>query len=484
MFESWYASQPTPESAALLERVCDATRAESQAAAERLVAIGELFVLRCRDSGEREDWAADAWQAVAAQVGAALRCGVGKGLSYLHYAMAMRQRLPQVGKAFQAGDIDYRSFQTIVFRTDLITDADALAKVDQRLALLVSRCSSLTRGRLSAVVDQVVANADPDAVRRAADAASDRFVDVIDHDAGMAWVTGNVVGAAGRAFDRRLEELAATVCEADPRTLRQRRADAVGALAAGADRLVCGCKSGECSAAAPTGASNVVIHVIAEQSSVDGAGIKPGALAGREGLIPADVVAELARTARLQPVIRPMDAPEVGYTPSPKLAEFVRCRDLTCRAPGCDRPAEFCDIDHSIPFGDGGVTHPSNLKCLCRLHHLLKTFWGWRDKQLPDGTVIWDLPGGQTYVTTPGSALLFPGLCAPTGQLPPVDLATAVRCGDKTAMMPLRKTTRAQNRAHYIGAERKRNRNNRQQHSKTSAFALHNADADEDPPPF
>jgi hypothetical protein len=282
--------------------------------------------------------------------------------------MAMRQRLPQVGKAFQAGDIDYRSFQTIVFRTDLITDADALAKVDQRLAVLVSRCSSLTGGRLSAVVDQVVANADPDAVRRAADAADDRFVDVIDHDAGMAWVTGNVVGAAGRAFDRRLEELAATVCEADPRTLRQRRADAVGALAAGADRLVCACKSGECSAAAPTGASNVVIHVIAEQSSVDGAGIKPGALAGREGLIPAQVVAELARTARLQPVIRPMDAPEAGYTPSAKLAEFVRCRDLTCRAPGCDRPAEFCDIDHSIPFGDGGVTHPSNLKCLCRLN--------------------------------------------------------------------------------------------------------------------
>jgi hypothetical protein len=258
-----------------------------------------------------------------------------------------------------------------VFRTDLITDADALAKVDQRLAVLVSRCCSVTRGRLSAVVDQVVANADPDAVRRAADAASDRFVDVIDHDAGMAWVTGNVVGAAGRAFDRRLEELAATVCEADPRTLRQRRADAVGALAAGADRLVCGCKSGECNAAAPTGASNVVIHVIAEQSSVDGTGIKPGASAGLDGLIPAEVVAELARTARLQPVIRPMDAPESGYTPSAKLAEFVRCRDLTCRAPGCDRPAEFCDIDHSIPFSDGGVTHPSNLKCLRVSHESL-----------------------------------------------------------------------------------------------------------------
>ena len=118
-----------------------------------------------------------------------------------------------------------------------------------------------------------------------------------------------------------------------------------------------------------------------------------------------------------------------------------------------------------------------------RCHHFLKTFWGWRDKQLPDGTVIWDLPDGHTYVTTPGSALLFPGLCAPTGQLPPVELADD-RCGDKAAMMPLRKTTRAQNRAHHIAAERKRNRNAREQRSKTSALALHNTDADEDPPPF
>jgi hypothetical protein len=47
-----------------------------------------------------------------------------------------------------------------------------------------------------------------------------------------------------------------------------------------------------------------------------------------------------------------------------------------------------------------------------RCHHLLKEFWGWRDKQVADGTVIWTLPGDQTYVTTPGSALLFPGLDA------------------------------------------------------------------------
>ncbi|TWS59591.1 hypothetical protein FRD72_21285, partial [Mycobacterium tuberculosis] len=79
---------------------------------------------------------------------------------------------------------------------------------------------------------------------------------------------------------------------------------------------------------------------------------------------------------------------------------------------------------------------------------MLATFWGWRAQQLPDGTVIWTLPGDQTYVTTPGSALLFPALCTPTGDPPRPDPARADRRGQRTAMMPRRASTRAQNRAH------------------------------------
>src|ERR1700736_2680799 len=54
----------------------------------------------------------------------------------------------------------------------------------------------------------------------------------------------------------------------------------------------------------------------------------------------------------------------------------------------CPPPAADCDVDHTIPYAEGGPTHASNLKCYCRTHHLVKTFWGWRDQQLPDGTVI------------------------------------------------------------------------------------------------
>jgi hypothetical protein len=356
----------------------------------------------------------------------------------------------------------------LVFRTDLITDAEVLARVDARLAVRLSRCPTLTRGRLAAEVDKMVAALDRDAVRRSREAVRDRFVDIVDAtDTGMAYVTANVLDTAGRALDRRLDELAATVCEADPRTREQRRADALDALVAGADRLACACGSAGCAAAKPVSNRTVVIHVVADQPTAEGRGTTPGVVVGTEGLIPAQMVAELAKTARLQPVIAPVDVPEPRYSPSAKLADFIRCRDLTCRAPGCDRPAVDCDLDHTVAYREGGRTHASNLKALCRKHHLLKTFWGWRDKQLPDGTVIWVLPDGHTYVTHPGSALLFPNLCAPTGDLPSLppprpDDRGGERCGERTAMMPTRRRTRTQQRAQRIAVERNLNRRTRE----------------------
>jgi Domain of unknown function (DUF222) len=185
------------------------------------------------------------------------------------------------------------------------------------------------------------------------------------------------------------------VCDDDPRTMAERRADAFGAMATGADRMGCRCGLPDCPAGGRV-AGSVLIHVIAEQATLDGTGQGPAAMVGYEGLIPAELVAELARAARLRPLIHPADAPPgSGHTPSRALADFVRCRDLTCRFPGCDRPASASDIDHTVAYGDGGCTQASNLKCLCRLHHLIKTFWGWRDGAIARRDSHLDFAGGR-----------------------------------------------------------------------------------------
>jgi hypothetical protein len=202
----------------------------------------------------------------------------------------------------------------------------------------------------------------------------------------------------------------------------------------------------------------VVVHVLAEQATVTGDSSAPGYLPGF-GPVPAAVVRDLVSSAKLKPLPRPSAEAEQHYRPSAALAEFVRLRDLTCRFPGCDVPAEVCDLDHTVPF-PAGPTHPSNLKLLCRYHHLLKTFYtgrgGWADRQLPDGTVEWTAPSGHTYTTTPGGAALFPVLGTPTGnlKLPPLTQAPS---GDRGLMMPTRRRSRADDRAARIGYERRIN---------------------------
>ena len=118
----------------------------------------------------------------------------------------------------------------------------------------------------------------------------------------------------------------------------------------------------------------------------------------------------------------------------------------------------------------------------------MKTFWGWRDRQLRDGTIIWTLPGGHTYITTPGSALLFPTLCPPTGELPaPQADPPADRCGERTARMPLRTRTRTQRRAARIATERNHNRMAREARQTlcgTYCPATGDAAGDGEPPPF
>jgi Domain of unknown function (DUF222) len=71
--------------------------------------MGEMFGYRLSRCSDTEDWAVDTEEAVIAEVAAALRMSHAAAGSRLRYARAMRERLPQVGEVFAAGDIDYRT---------------------------------------------------------------------------------------------------------------------------------------------------------------------------------------------------------------------------------------------------------------------------------------------------------------------------------------------------------------------------------------
>jgi hypothetical protein len=471
-------------------------RVENAACARRLAAMADLLQSRLSavDAAQREQWCLDNWDFVSAEAGAAMHVSLGTASHQLLVAKALRERLPRVAEVFAAGEVSYRLVNAVVYRTGLIKEAEAMAKVDTELAAHLREWGALSVAKVEKQIDYWVDRFDPYALRRIEIAARSRriTVDVTD-GTGTGSVWGLLHAHHAVTLDRRLDAMARAVCDDDPRDHEQRRADALGALADGADRLMCQCGA-TCCAAEAIAPSSVVIHVIAEEPSL--AETAAGALDGQEPprpeagkpirqvtlaeafwqpapkgptatapgavlggpLLPAPTLTKLALTAVIRRIVHPGDtAPQPRHTPSRTLADFVRCRDMTCRFPGCDRPADSSDIDHTIPWPIG-PTQASNLKCVCRRHHLLKTFWGWRDRQLPDGTVVWTSPSGRSYPTLPGSRALFPALSRPTGPVADGVAEHAEKAAARsTLMMPRRRQTRAKDRAQRVDADRKRN---------------------------
>ena len=465
---------------------------EAAAAARRLAAIGELVARRCGVGetdpdlvDERSRWACDPWDATAAEVAAALGISARRASSQMYLAQSLRERLPKVNALFLVGQICARLVATISWRTHCVVGAAEMAAIDAEIAAAAGKWGPLSDRKVETLIDLAVDAHDPQARLWFCEAA--RGMDVQfgkpDDDGGTRSVWGRLFVTHAELIDRRLTAIARAVCDADPRSIGQRRAEAMGAVFAGADRIVCQCALPDCPNrdGAPL-ADSVVIHVVADRAAVDAAQaqIRPAAdqsppapptsvqnpaptrraLLTNGGVIPNPLLAQVIRDgAQIVSLTTPCEEAEARYRPSVTLQRFIRCRDLTCRFPGCDVPAEACDIDHAVAY-PAGLTHPSNLRCLCRKHHLLRTFWigdgGWIDRQLPYGTIIWTAPSGHTYTTCPGARMCFPDWCTRTGPLPPVGPG-GPEAANRSLKMPRRHRTRQAGRAQRIKNRRAQN---------------------------
>ncbi|OBA99012.1 HNH nuclease [Mycobacteriaceae bacterium 1482268.1] len=409
----------------LVTAIADSQRQESMLMAHRMAAVAELLAQRTEEVYNEDPdpgfMMVTGFERTTAEVAAAMNLSPAAATFVVSDADTLNERLPKVAAVLAMGDTDWRTVKLIITRTEFVS-TNVIARLDSNLADRIAKWHCWSRRRIINAVDATVRKMDPDAVYERVRQEDKRHVDVTPLGDGTAKVDGIIAAEAAVAFDKRLDALAKAVCRDDPRTLKQRRADAVEAMSEGR-RLACQCGADNCpnrsDNAAP--ATRIVINVITGSETVFGRGTEPGYIDGY-GVIDADQVRRLAEEATLRIVEDPVvsEAEALRYQPSAALERAVRLRDLTCRFPGCDRPAVVCDIDHSIPFNHndprrGGLTVAHNLKCLCRQHHRLKTFHnGWRDEQLPDGTVIWTSPTGEIYRTAPGGSDLFPDMGSST----------------------------------------------------------------------
>jgi len=107
------------------------------------------------------------------------------------------------------------------------------------------------------------------------------------------------------------------------------------------------------------------------------------------GPVPLDVAQSLAADSILRVLVTKGGQP-MAVTPGVRtipraLRLLLEARDRTCVVPGCD-VSRGLQVDHRKPFAQLGSTDLDNCGLLCKLHHDMKTYLGYRLERHADGS--------------------------------------------------------------------------------------------------
>jgi hypothetical protein len=283
-------------------------------------------------------------------------------------ARRLRDHTPTVWGAFAEGRIDEAKAREISSAVEKLERATSIARLDRQVVRYAERHTTPELRRwLRAFIARVEADLFNE---RAEDERKNRGVTVIHGGNGMSQLIHDLPSTWAAAIDKRLTKAARAFGADDPRTLAQRKADLAAAWLTTNE-------IGE-------PALNADVAVMLQASTLAGADDLPAMSADGSWLIPAPWLFDLAKHAAnnvfwhrmvLDPVTDDVLAHEYHGRYAPDiLTKALEFRDGVCQTPGCTRPAHLCDIDHRIPFDDGGPTTGWNLGPYCRTHHIHKGF--------------------------------------------------------------------------------------------------------------
>ncbi|GAB2517667.1 HNH endonuclease signature motif containing protein [Nocardia heshunensis] len=444
--------------------------------AEEVALMTALYHLRREQQLDLGVSNLNAGEDTATEIGIALKVSQGTADGLIGLGLDLENRCTATRDAFAAGRIDLAQTRAITKSLSNASD-ELLAELEPSLAAYAEKAEPQ---RIRRTARRRLLEADPagQAARRKA-AEADRYVSITAHDDGTALLDGVLPAAGGQTLYERLREMASTqCCGKDPRTVAQRRADALVALADGTGRLICQCNSADCPRAivgeVPV-PRKALVQVGVSAETLAGLQDNPALLSGLGAIDPA-LARQIARHARFEIITdthpattatthiatghaalstataavaetgsaaagttslpatgrhaeNTDSATELRYRPGVRTARQARAIDGICRAPGCHIPAAASDLDHQDRFDHnspqtGGHTTEDNLGARCRRHHRLKTLAdnhanGWTVRHHPGRVVEWRTPTGESAITEPeGSQYLFP-----TTVVPPVTAA-------------------------------------------------------------
>lgn len=345
----------------------------------------------------------------ACELGAALGISAVAAMGLAEESRALCNWLPATLGLLREGEINrakarivaegtYRVFAAI--GGTKVDGPDVLAAMAAFETLVVRRIRSASRPELRRVVALAIARIAPEAVQKAHDRARDeRRVELHEDADGMSLLLAHLPSLDATRVWQVLEHCARADGDA-PGSVSSRMADALVAIVDGSSEMPAHLRH-----------QAAEVQVVVSLETLLGLADDAAEIRGGHGWLTAAAVRELATDSPLRRLTasaldgRLLDFGRTTYRPPTALRDHVQARDITCRAPGCGRPATRCDVDHITSWEAGGHTSASNLACLCRRHHLLKTFAGWSYEWDDSGGARWKLPLGETVVDAPRPVL-------------------------------------------------------------------------------
>lgn len=401
---------------------------------------------------------------VSAELGAAMRVADRTAQRRINDAHTLVARYARTFASWQAGRIE-RAHAAVIVEEGVIVRDDALRDEYEQLVVAVAEIESA--GRLRQIARAIAAQLDPEsAEEHRAAAAKSRDIRAYDIGDGLARLIADLPAPLCYAIVDRLTEQSRLIHEIEEQS--------AAADAAAADEADDGASNPGTDIATAVGAGSNAGSEVGDSCGADRirsigqiradlladmllTGV-PTAYRGDErfaGLsairgsvrvtIPLATLAGVSDDPALLDGVGPVD-PELvrrlagaapgwdrvyadgptglpvavdRYRPSAELSRYLKARDERCRFPGCRRPAERCDEDHTIDAAKGGPTSACNLGEFCRRHHTLKHASPWTVEQLGGGRFRWTSPTGRVYDDFAPSTLRHVPRFTPDADPPP-----------------------------------------------------------------
>lgn len=386
-------------------------------------------------AGAAVGWTADVRgrRELVFELACALRVPEGTADRLIAESRRLVHELPATLAALRDGEIAYRHAQVMVDQSATLP-VEACAAFEEAVLPFAKH---LTPAKFTGVARKKRESLHPESIteRRTA-AIEERRVWVDPQPDGMAYLTAYLGAELAVAAYGRLTDIAAGQNDPDDkRTLAQKRADVLGDLLIDGDTCAGGGVAAGAGADPGAGAGGTghgiraKVLVTVPVMTLLGEAEQPANL---EGYGPIDPQLARQLTANAPGFTRVLTDPVTSaildydrtrYVVPKDLRLVLRVRDETCRAPGCNRLAVHCPVDHGIDWALGGTTCAGNLAHLCLGHHNLKHHTRVALRHLRDGRLEWTTPTGRRYVTYPANGIGMPPAGGPAGasSRPPPD---------------------------------------------------------------